>query len=395
MDLTKTLDKVDVERLYRHVLKLEGPKHPLDTPEKLREAADYVYAELEGYGVSVCAQEFQVKGFPDTFRNIEGWIGDDDAPSVVIINHYDNVYNDPGANDNAAGVAVMLEAARVLAEEKGIPTIRFVSATLEEGNPAIETRIRKSAQSLGLTDDQQRYTSYQVARIMKKHSELIGAAMEGGKSYPQAMAETMEELKDQMPQAVLKHLKELQEIYSGLTPAFSIGVTGKVGSSAWVDEAVEMGKKIKFAICLDEIGTISKQEHSQRLPPQLTYDMLQTFKVDREREIGDWAFVIADEASEKIGQTFCAHCKRDSIDLPHAFFQMPAFEQIAQQYPQAFGSDHAPFWRAGIPAMFAFDTANWRNHFGHSMADTIDKLDFDHITKICKAVIATAVDSTL
>jgi len=405
MDLNKILAKVDTERIYQHVLRLEGVKHPIDTPEKLREAAGYIRSEMEGYGVSVRAQEFEVEGWDDTFLNIEGWIGDENAPAAVIINHYDNVYSDPGANDNAAGVAVMLEAARVLAlsrveglaGEAGVPTVRFVSATLEEGlPPTAKLRLRQSAQKLGLTDERQRYTSYRVAKVMKKHADLVWSAIQTGKSQVEAIIEATEQLKDEMPETVLEHLKEHEKIYEGVvTTASSIGVTGKIGSSRWVDEALATGKKIAFAICLDEIGTVYKQENSQKLPPNLTYNMMQTFKVDTEKKIGDWAFVLADANSGQIAQAFCAHCQRKEIDLPHAFFQMPGFEQIAAQFPQAFGSDHAPFWRAGIPAMFAFDTSGWRNPFGHSMADTIDKLDFDHITKICKATIATAVDPAL
>jgi len=395
MDFT-ILTKVDVERIYQHVLNLEGIKHPIDTPDKLKQAADYISAEMKGYGLPVRAQEFKIDGWDDTFLNIEGWVGNADAPAAVIINHYDTVYSTPGANDNAAGIAVMLEAARVLAEEANVPTVRFVSATLEEGlPPTAKLRLRQNAQRLGLTDERHRYTSYRIAKAMKKHADLVWATIQTGKSQVDAIVEATEQLQDQIPEAVLEHIKEHEKIHTGLTTASSIGVTGKIGSGRWVDEAVALGKKIAFAICLDEIGTTSKEENSQHLPPVLSYDMMQTYKVDAEKNAGDWAFVLADANSGPVAQAFCAHCQRDSIDLAHGFFQMPSFEQIAVQFPQAFGSDHAPFWQEGIPAMFAFDTAGWRNPYGHSMADTIDKLDFDHITKICKAVIATAVDPAL
>jgi len=395
-DLSRVLAKVDTERLYQHVLRLEGVKHPIDTPDRLRQAADYVHAELAGYGLLVRFQEFRVEGWDDTFRNVEGWIGDPGAPAAVLINHHDTVYNTPGANDNAAGVAVMLEAARVLGQEEGVPAVRFVSATLEEGiSPAARARVRESARRLGLTDERQRYTSYRVSRLMKQHAELVAAADMAGLSEADAMAQATRQLADQLPAPLLAHLEDIQAIYAGLTSASAIGITGKIGSTAWVDEALRLGKKIQFCICLDEIGTTSHQEHSQRLPEGVSYSMMQTFKVDAEREIGNWAFLLADANSGPIAQTFCAHCRDEAIDLPHAFFQMPGFQQIAERFPQAFGSDHAPFWRAGIAALFAFDTANWRNPFGHSGADTVDRLDFDHITKLCKATIATAVDPGL
>lgn len=396
MDLEAIVRRVDTEKLYQHVLRLEGIRHPIDTPERLKEAGSYVAAELARCGLPLRVQEFQIEGWDDTFHNIEAWTGSDDGPAAVLINHYDTVSTTVGANDNAAGVAVMLEAARILSAETHLPPIRFVSATLEEGlPPTVKLQHRRSALRLGLTDERGRYTSYRVARIMKRHAALVAAGIEAGRSHLEAQVEARRQLEEETPPALLEYLKEVEQTYHGLTPATAIGVTGKLGSSRWVDEALAAGKKICFAICLDEIGTISRQEHSQRLPAGVSYGMMQTYKVDTEKQIGDWAFLIADPAAAGIARAFCTHCRRESIDLPHAFFQMPDFATIAARFPQAFGSDHAPFWRAGIPALFAFDTATWRNPYGHSMADTIDRLDFDHITKICQATIATLVDPAL
>ena len=400
MNLDKILEQVDTEQMYQHVLNLEGIKHPLDTPEKLKEAADYIYSTLKGYGASIRMQEFQLEGFPDPLINVEGWIGDKNDPAAVIASHYDTVYSTPGANDNAAAIAVMLEAARILAQEDDVPPVRFVSFTLEEGNPVFEAKIRASAQKLGLTDDRQRPTSYRAAKIIKEHSKLgwkIYDEGRAGKTYAEALAEATSQLDDGMPEAVFKHLQEKEAIYASLTSIHTHGTTGLVGSWAWVDDALKSGTKIKYAIVLDEIGRTRQQEGSQTLPPELTYEMMQTFKVDAERNIGDWAFIITDGAAEKLGQTLCTLCERESIALPYGYFNIPLnYEGIVQQFPQSLHSDHASFWNAGIPALFLFDTANWRlPYVGHTMADTIDILDFEQITKICKAVIATVVDPTL
>jgi Zn-dependent M28 family amino/carboxypeptidase len=50
----------------------------------------------------------------------------------VIGAHYDTVSSTPGANDNASGVAVMLELARMLAATNDAITIRFVAFVNEE-----------------------------------------------------------------------------------------------------------------------------------------------------------------------------------------------------------------------------------------------------------------------
>jgi len=399
MDLENILKKVDTEQMYQHVLNLQGVKHPLDTPKKLQEAANYIHSTLEGYGASVRMQEFRLEGSNDTFLNVEGWIGDEDAPAAVIASHYDTVFSTPGANDNAAAIAVTLEAARILAQEDDAPPVRFVSFTLEEGNPVFEAKIRASAQKLGLMDERHQYTSYRAAKLVKEHTKLgweIYDEGRTGKTFAQAMAKATSQLVDQIPKAVFTHLKEREAVYASLTSIHTHGTTGLVGSWAWVNDA-KSGKKIKYAIVLDEIGRTRQEAGSQTLPPELTYEMMQTFKVDAERKNGDWAFIITDGAAEKLGQTFCAHSERESIALPYGYFHIPLdYEGIVQQFPQSLHSDHAAFWNAGIPALFLFDTASWRlPYVGHTMADTIDILDFEQITRICKAVVATVVDPTL
>lgn len=54
------------------------------------------------------------------------------APLALIAAHYDSVPGCPGADDNASGLAVMLECARVLAESKLRLPIGFVAFNAEE-----------------------------------------------------------------------------------------------------------------------------------------------------------------------------------------------------------------------------------------------------------------------
>lgn len=96
---------------------------------------------------------------------------------------------------------------------------------------------------------------------------------------------------------------------------------------------------------------------------------------------------------EPLSKTFCNQCRRESVDLPSACLQENfSFVQAAHVIHDILRSDHAPFWRAGIPAIFLTDTANFRYPFYHSPGDTIDKLDFDFMTKIAKGIIATNLE---
>ena len=152
MDIAEIASQVDREKLYHHVLRLEGARHPIDSPDKLDYAADYIHSRFEEYGLEVNDQEFRVQGFDGRFRNIEGALKNTDAPELLIVSHYDTQPECPGADDNASAVAIMLETSRILAQEENVRNVRFVSFSLEELNPARELKLRRIAQELGLTE---------------------------------------------------------------------------------------------------------------------------------------------------------------------------------------------------------------------------------------------------
>jgi hypothetical protein len=390
MNIKNIIEQVELERLYQHVLELEGVKHPIISPQRLLQARDYITETILEYGVSVHQQEFHVDGWDEPFYNIEGVIGDENTPCAVLINHYDNVWNDPGANDNAAGIAIMLEAARILSQEENVPPVRFVSASLEEGHPALESAEWASAKKHKILDEKLRFTSLTTRQAMQKFEKMLFEVYLTGKSYRDAITDALDAMQGTVPVDVWAHMQNYLDIYGDLKEDVGIGETTKIGSSIWVEEALELGKPIRYNICLDEIGTTNKEKGSQKLDTALTYDMMQLYRVDPEAKVADWAFIVSDGPSEWVAEALCAHCRHEGIDLPYGYIPMGVdYQGIIQTYPQATGSDHAPFWRASIPAICITDTAGWRNPYCHSMADTIDKLDFQHITKLCKAVIAT------
>ena len=52
-------------------------------------------------------------------------------------------------------------------------------------------------------------------------------------------------------------------------------------------------------------------------------------------------------------------------------------------------SDHAPFWDAGIPALFITDGANFRNPHYHQTTDELQTLDLVYATRIVKTAVGT------
>lgn len=100
--------------------------------ESLERAARYVAESLTASGHEVGFQEFTVRG--QTVRNVEAVISgrEPDAGVVVVGAHYDSVQGSPGANDNASGVAALLELGRALKGRNFKREVRLVAFVNEE-----------------------------------------------------------------------------------------------------------------------------------------------------------------------------------------------------------------------------------------------------------------------
>ena len=366
--MNDTLQKVDVERLYQHVLSIEGVKHPLIDPEKLNEAADYIKSEFQKYGLVTSEQTFEIEGYDMTFSNIEGHIGDDSKPEILVTSHYDTVRNAPGANDNGSGIAAMLETARVLADVKHSGSVRFISFTLEELNPTLVQKYRDKGIELGILDENYWYKSYHSQKMIKKFFSKTSLRIAKGQSILDSWEKSYEEIKDDLTESEKEYCEYIIELRSHTTRTSWVGQTGLIGSDYWVKKAMERNKQIKGVINLETIGYTSKR-------------------------IGDFISVVSDKNSKQLGKAFCKNCKNEDIKLPYLWAKIPLrFEKIAKWMMDTLRSDNAPFWRENIPALMITDTANFRYPYYHTKADTIDKLDFDFIGKVTQATIATVLD---
>jgi hypothetical protein len=111
----------DLDRARGHVAAIAVEPRPIGS-EALERARGYVLAELQHLGLETDVQDFQVQNIYGNGRfvdaaNVIGWIaGADHTRAVLLVTHLDTVPQTPGANDDAAGAAVLLEAARVLVE---------------------------------------------------------------------------------------------------------------------------------------------------------------------------------------------------------------------------------------------------------------------------------------
>lgn len=100
--------------------------------DKLCDAARYIENTLWGLGYDVAAQDFVVDNVP--LKNLEVELRGRSRPQEIIVigAHYDTVPGTPGADDNASGVAALLELARLLRELPLERTVRLVAFANKE-----------------------------------------------------------------------------------------------------------------------------------------------------------------------------------------------------------------------------------------------------------------------
>ncbi len=127
-------DALVEDRLRQHVWKLAGqgqigPRH-MGRPEALEAAASYIESQLQGFGYETEREIFAVDS--SEAANIVAEIKGETDEIVIVGAHYDTVPDSPGANDNATGVAALLELARLHRSDATRPTVRFVAFVNEE-----------------------------------------------------------------------------------------------------------------------------------------------------------------------------------------------------------------------------------------------------------------------
>jgi len=120
--------------LRKSVIKLSGDigSRGYNQQDALERSIEYISSEFKSYGYDLYSQIYTVKG--GEYKNI--WVEKkgNGLPDKVLVAgaHYDTVSGTPGADDNASGMAALLELARLLADEQTDKTLQFVAFTLEE-----------------------------------------------------------------------------------------------------------------------------------------------------------------------------------------------------------------------------------------------------------------------
>ncbi|MGH7827522.1 MAG: M28 family peptidase [Candidatus Binatia bacterium] len=142
MDLT-----VDPKSLRHKLDAIVGERNPFNGQRHLAAVESFIERELSSYGLSVTSDYFSYQR--KNFRNIVGRLGPQRGASFVVGAHFDAVPGSPGADDNASGVAVLLEAARCLSQARLRSPVMFCAFNLEELNMIGSTHFARKLRGAG------------------------------------------------------------------------------------------------------------------------------------------------------------------------------------------------------------------------------------------------------
>lgn len=117
--------KVSADRLLAHIQKLNFQRYT--TTERSR-TRTYIINELKKFGWKP-----KLEKFSDGVNVFAERAGTNKAAKAILIGaHYDTVASSPGADDNASGIAVMLEIARLLGSHPTARTLQLAFFDREE-----------------------------------------------------------------------------------------------------------------------------------------------------------------------------------------------------------------------------------------------------------------------
>lgn len=124
--------RADSALLRAHVEALTSRFQPRSAahPENLARAAAFLADAFRATGAEVRAQTYRALG--GTYSNVIASFGADTPERIVVGAHYDASGDVPGADDDASGVAGLLELARLLALSPPPIRVELAAYTLEE-----------------------------------------------------------------------------------------------------------------------------------------------------------------------------------------------------------------------------------------------------------------------
>jgi Peptidase family M28 len=172
------------------------------------------------------------------------------------------------------------------------------------------------------------------------------------------------------------------DIGSTMIAFFNREEDGLLGSSEFVAHLEGQSSwSIEESHIFEMVGFCTRAPNSQAVPPGLPGVVAP--------DVGDFLALIANQHSnataEKLIRLAASYIPKSPV------LALKIYMGIERFVGHLHRSDHAPFWRAGIPSIMWTDTAEFRNPHYHRATDTPDTLDYEFVSQVTKLALARAV----
>ena len=157
--------------------------------------------------------------------------------------------------------------------------------------------------------------------------------------------------------------------------AFDMEEYGLLGSKAYAAYLKQNQASLRLMLSLEMLGYRNNIDNSQRYPA----DFLKYFYPSK----GDFIALVSNLIT--IPDTIRLHKSLCQNNLDCQWLPVP---NSGKWIPATRLSDHSPFWEQGYRAMMVTDTAFLRNPHYHQASDTIETLDQQFLTDVCRGLIA-------
>lgn len=178
--------------------------------------------------------------------------------------------------------------------------------------------------------------------------------------------------------AVARALQEYGDLPVAFV-AFNREEDNLMGSTEFVNAlSPEQTSEIRCAHVLEMIGYCSSAPQSQHIPQGLPINI---------GDVGDFIAIVANKDSNRLVESIIKIADSELLSLP--VYALKVKFGLEKLFADLLRSDHAPFWRSGIPALMWTDTSNFRNPNYHKASDTPDTLDYVFMSRVVQLLVGT------
>lgn len=186
VDIQAIVDQVDSNLLRNYIQDIAFPRHYLSQSAQLDSTKNRLERFMQAEGLSTYRQEFAYNSYIAHNLLARKPGHKNDSLTFVIDAHFDGVSQTPGADDNASGVAGLMEAVRILGDYEFEHSLCFIGFDVEE--PGLIGSQRYVAQAIPAYEKTAGVINFEMIGYIshQPNSQLLPAGF--GQLFPAAVA---------------------------------------------------------------------------------------------------------------------------------------------------------------------------------------------------------------